>query len=159
MQPYAIHPRRGPTARKSLYLITCCQCVHRFSLNRDWLRYQQREGLRRSLCCSFCRILRQSSDQLRTPLSVLPSQKVPSLTSFIENHTSSLKPCCPFHCSVLSAGHTDGVSDGSTDDSKRAASKSDLRKRHTLRDVPESAKAFTLPLRAQSSNVRAFTRR
>src|SRR5713226_10560750 len=92
----------------------------------------------------------------------LPSfspQEIPSLASFVKNYTSRFVPCCPFHCSVLSAGRTDGVEDGSTVDSRRAASRSACRKRQTRRLVPESANAFTLPCLTQSRSVRTFTLR
>jgi hypothetical protein len=118
-----------------------------------------RERLRGTPCSGFFGILLQSADQLRAPFPVLPPQEIPRFTSFVENYTSSIAPCCPFHRPILSSGHTDGGLDGSTVDSMRAASKSVCRKRQTRRCVPESANAFTLPWRTQSNSVRILTLR
>src|SRR5439155_6044945 len=80
----------------------------------------------------------------------------PSGAEPIEYDTTLWFACSQF---LLLSESTVGAEHGSTSDSRSAASKSDLRKRHTRRFVPESAKAFTFPWRAQRRTVRTFTLR
>src|SRR5215469_13193799 len=88
-----------------------------------------------SQCCIPSCTLRseflKGADLPGTPFALFPPQQTPGPTSFVENYASRFVPCCPFHLPILSAGHTDGVVDGSTGDSRRAASKSTRRKRQT----------------------------
>src|ERR1700722_2041799 len=152
------------TRRQPFPLVPFCQSPHCVGLTfyavwtPRWLSNNLRqERLRLPLRDSLGSELLQGADQLRTPFPVFPPQEIPSLASFVENYTSSFVPCCPFHCSILSAGRTDSDWNVSTVDSRRAASKSLCRKRQTRRWVPDSANAFTLPCRTQSNSVRTLT--
>ncbi len=161
VEPGAIHPRRRMTSRHSLQTIALCDRSRRGNVRRRrfWDLRRWVERLRCPPSRSLGWIFRQGSNLFRATFSLFPPKEIPSFSSFVKNHTTCFVPCCPFHCSILSAGRTDGVVDVSTEDSRRAASKSACRKRHTRRLVPDSAKAFTLPCRTQSRSVRTFTLR